>query len=178
MNLVIPVSKDDHIAGAETAPVTLVEYGDYQCSYCAAAYGIIQMAQAQLGLLLRFVFRNFPLTEMHPQAELAAEAAEAAAAQGKFWKMHDALYENQPILSAELIEALAQELGLDIERFESDLASGRFRERVKRDVTGGIRSKVEGTPTFFINGERYDGNWEDSYWDVSSLVSALRVAAA
>lgn len=178
MDLIIPVSEKDHIAGAETAPVTLVEYGDYQCSYCAAAYGIIQMAQAQLGPLLRFVFRNFPLTEMHPQAELAAEAAEAAGAQGKFWKMHDALYENQSILSAELIEALAQELGLDMERFESDLASGRFRERVKHDFAGGVRSGVEGTPTFFINGERYEGNWEESSWDESSLAGALRAAAA
>ncbi len=173
MSLIIPVGADDHIQGPETGLVTLVKYGDYECPHCATAYGIIQVVQARLGRLLRFVFRNFPLSQVHPHAELAAEAAEATGAQGKFWEMHDALYENQPALGPVLIEALAQGLQLDMERFESDLASGRFRERVKRDFMGGVRSGVAGTPTFFINGERYDGNWDEP-----SLVSALLAATA
>jgi protein-disulfide isomerase len=169
MSLAIPVGPGDHIQGPETAPVTLVEYGDYQCPYCAKAYVIVKLIQTQLGPRLRFVFRNFPLSQVHPQAELAAEAAEAAGAQDKFWKMHDALYENQPVLSPELIGVLAEELKLEMERFEKDLASRRFRERVKRDFMGGVRSGVAGTPTFFINGERYDGDWDES-----SLVNALQ----
>jgi protein-disulfide isomerase len=169
MSLAIPVGPGDHIQGPETAPITLVEYGDYQCPYCAKAYVIVKLIQTQLGRRLRFVFRNFPLSQVHPQAELAAEAAEAAGAQDKFWKMHDALYENQAVLSPELIGVLAQELKLEMERFEDDLASGRFRERVKRDFMGGVRSGVAGTPTFFINGERYDGDWDES-----SLIGALQ----
>jgi protein-disulfide isomerase len=172
MSLTIPVGPDDHMQGLETGLVTLVKYGDYECPHCATAYVIIQTVQERLGHLLRFVFRNFPLSQVHPHAELAAEAAEAAGAQGKFWEMHDALYENQPALGKVLIGALAQELQLDMERFENDLVSGRFRERVKRDFMGGVRSGVAGTPTFFINGERYDGNW-----DQPSLVSALLAAA-
>ena len=172
MSLTLPVSEEDHIQGPETAPVIWVEYGDYECPVCAAAYGIVQQVQAQLGPLLRFVFRNFPLSQIHPQAQLAAEAAEAAGAQGRFWEMHDALYENQPDLGPELIKALAQELQLDLEDFENDLESGRFRERVKHDFMGGVRSGVAGTPTFFINGARY----EDS-WDGVSLVRVLRAAA-
>ena len=159
MSLTIPVGPDDHMQGPETGPVTLVEYGDYQCPVCATAYVIVQGVQERLGPLLRFVFRNFPLSQVHPQAALAAEAAEAAGAQGRFWEIHDALYENQPALSPELIGALARRLDLDM-------------ERVKLDFMGGVRSGVGGTPTFFINGERY----EDS-WDESSLVSALRAAA-
>ncbi|PTR16171.1 protein-disulfide isomerase [Nitrosospira sp. Nsp2] len=172
MSLVVPVGKDDHMQGSETAPVTLVEYGDYQCPYCAAASAIVKLVQDQLHNQIRFVFRNFPLAQVHPQAEFAAEAAEAAGAQGRFWEMHDALYENQPALSPALIAALAQALELDMERFEKDLASGRFRERVKRDFMGGVRSGVAGTPTFFINGERHDGGWDEA-----SLLRALRAAA-
>ena len=172
MSLLVPVGPDDHIQGSETAPLTLVEYGDYQCPYCAAAYVNVSLVQDQLGPRLRFVFRNFPLTQVHPLAEIAAEAAEAAGAQGKFWEMHDALYENQPALSPVLIVALAQGLGLDIERFNEDVASGRFRERVKRDFMGGVRSGVAGTPTFFINGERYEGGWDEA-----SLLNVLRAAA-
>ncbi|SEK62254.1 DsbA family protein [Nitrosovibrio tenuis] len=172
MSLTIPVGADDHIQGPETAPITLVEYGDYQCPYCANAYVIVKRVQHQLGPLLRFVFRNFPLSQVHPQAELAAEAAEAAGAQSMFWEMHDALYENQPALSPALIGALAQGLQLDMERFEKDLASRRFREHVKRDFMGGVRSGVAGTPTFFINGERYEGSWDEP-----SLVNALKATA-
>lgn len=172
MSLVIPVGLDDHIQGAQTSRVTLVEYGDYQCPYCAKAHVVIKLLQPQLGPLLRFVFRNFPLAEIHPQAQLVAEAAEAAGAQGEFWAMHDALYENQPALGPELIEALAQELKLDIERFQSDLKSGRFRQRVEHDFMGGMRSGVTGTPAFFVDGERYDGSWDEA-----SLGAVLRAAA-
>src|SRR3982751_4231810 len=125
-----------------------------------------------LAPLLRFVFRNFPLTQIHPNAQPAAEAAEAAGAQNRFWEMHDRLYENQVALGPELIGAVAQGLGLDMERFEKDLASGQFRERVERDFMGGVRSGVPGTPTFFINGERYDGAPDEV-----SLLGALQAAA-
>jgi protein-disulfide isomerase len=171
MSLTIPVGPDDHAQGREDAQVTLVEYGDYQCPYCASAYVVVRQLQDQFGPALRFVFRNFPLTQVHPQAELAAEAAEAAGAQGRFWEMHDALYENQPALSPELVETAAQELGLDMERFENDVESGAFRARVNHDFMGGVRSGVNGTPTFFVNGERYDGKA-----DLASLGAALRDA--
>ena len=172
MSLMIPVGSDDHVQGAPASPVTLVEYGDYQCPYCMKAYLIVKLLQGQLGPQLRFIFRNFPLSQIHPQAELAAEAAEAAGAQGQFWAMHDALYENQPALGPELIEALARGLKLDMGRFNNDLESGRFQERVKHDFMGGVQSGVNGTPAFFINGERYDGSWDET-----SLAAVLRAAA-
>lgn len=156
MSLTIPVGKDDHLSGPTDAPVTLVEYGDYQCPACGAAYPMIKAIQKRLGTQLRFVFRNMPLNEVHPNAEIAAESAEAAAAQGRFWEMHDALYENQEQLSPELVATLAKRLNLDMTRFEQDLAARRFRDHVKRDFLGGVRSGVNGTPTFFLDGERYD----------------------
>jgi protein-disulfide isomerase len=125
----------------------------------------------RLGAKLRFVFRNMPLNEMHPHAELAAEAAEAAAAQGKFWEMHDALYEHQDELGPDLVGTLAKRLRLDMSRFELDLASHRFRDHVKRDFMGGVRSGVNGTPTFFVDGVRYDGRLDEQ-----SLEAVLRNA--
>jgi protein-disulfide isomerase len=172
MSLAKPVSATDHAQGPVDAPVTLVEYGDYQCPYCGAAYPIIKAVQARLGDKLRFVFRNFPLQQAHPYAELAAEAAEAAGAQGKFWEMHDALYENQAELGQELIEMLVERLGLDAERFEADLEGRAFQARVKHDFMGGVRSGVNGTPSLFINGERYDESWDEE-----SLAAALQAAA-
>ena len=169
MSLSIPVGKDDHAAGPEDAPVTLVEYGDYQCPACGAAYPMVKAIQKRLGAKLRFVFRNMPLNEIHPYAELAAEAAEAAGAQGRFWDMHDALYEHQDQLGPDLATILAKRLHLDVARFEQDLASRRFRERVKRDFLGGARSGVNGTPTFFVDGLRYDGTLDER-----SLEAALR----
>jgi protein-disulfide isomerase len=157
MSLTIPVSPDDHVQGPANAPVTWVEYGDYECPGCGSAYPMVKVIQKRLGAKLRFVFRNMPLNEIHPDAERAAEAAEAAGAQGKFWEMHDALYEHQEQLGPELASILAKRLHLDIARFEQDLDSRRFRDRVKRDFMGGVRSGVNGTPTFFIDGERYDG---------------------
>lgn len=169
MTLTVAVGKDDHIQGPAEAPVTLVEYGDYECPYCRAAYPMIKAITTRLGSKVRFVFRNMPLNEMHPNAELAAEAAEAAGDQGKFWQMHDALYEHQSELGPDLVRTLAQRLHLDAKRFEDDLASRRFREHVKRDFMSGVRSGVAGTPTFFINGKRYDGNLDEP-----SLTAALQ----
>ena len=169
MSLAIPVGKDDHVLGPADAPVTLVEYGDYQCPACGAAHPMVKVILKRLGAKLRFVFRNMPLSEIHPNAELAAEAAEAAAAQGKFWEMHDALYEHQPELGPDLVMTLAKRLPLDLSRFEGDLVSRRFRDRVKRDFMGGVRSGVNGTPTFFIDGVRYDGTLDEQ-----SLEAVLR----
>jgi protein-disulfide isomerase len=169
MSLTIPVSADDHVQGAATAPVTLLEYGDYECPYCGAAYPLVKAIVRRLGAKLRFVFRNMPLNEMHPRAELAAEAAEAAGAQGKFWEMHDALYEHQAELGPDLVRKLAGRLHLDAAQFETDLVSGKFRDRVKRDFMSGVRSGVAGTPTFFINGALYNGELDER-----SLTAALQ----
>ena len=167
-DLTIPVSEVDHIQGSAQAPVALLEYGDYQCPYCGRAYPIIKDLQATLGSKLRFVFRNFPLTKAHPYAELAAEAAEAAAASGKFWEMHDTLYENQEALSEESLVAYARQLGLDVPKFVEDIAKRQFKSRVRNDFMGGVKSGVSGTPGFFINGEKYDGSW-----DYDTLLRAL-----
>src|ERR1700677_882484 len=138
MSLAIPIGKDDHVLGPADALVTLVEYGDYECPACGAAHPMVKVILKRLGAKLRFVFRNMPLNEIHPDAELAAEAAEAAGAQGKFWEMHDALYEHQDQLGPQLASILAKRLHLDIARFEQDLDSRRFRDRVKRDFMGGV----------------------------------------
>ena len=165
-----PVSADDHIAGPDTAPVTLVEYADYECPYCGMAHPIVRRAQQTLGDRLRFVFRNFPLAEAHPHARLAAQAAEAAAAQGKFWEMHDMLFEHQDALEPDDILGYAKELGLDVARMTRDLEAGVFARKVRDDFRGGVRSGVNGTPTFFVNGERYEGSWANE----DAFVQALR----
>ncbi|MGC4106672.1 MAG: thioredoxin domain-containing protein [Thermomicrobiales bacterium] len=158
-HLTIPVGPDDHRTGPADAAATLVEYGDYECPYCGQAYPIVNDLLTQVGDQVQFVFRNFPISTSHPHAEIAAEAAESAAAQGKFWEMHDALYEHQRSLSPEHIVGLANQIGLDIEQFEDDLVQRRFEERVRNDFMGGVRSGVNGTPSFFINGTRFDGDW-------------------
>lgn len=170
-DLTIPVSADDHSQGAGDAPVTLVEYGDYECSYCGDAYPIVKKLQNKMGDKLRFVFRNFPLTQVHPFAEHAAEAAEAADAQGKFWEMHDALFENQDALEDEHLTDYAKRVGLDDKKFTRDLQNDAFKKRIRADFTGGVESGVNGTPTFFINGVRYDD--EVSY---ETLLAALESA--
>jgi protein-disulfide isomerase len=158
------VNDDDHIQGDDPdAPITLVEYGDYQCSFCGRAYPQIKEAQAALGQDLRFVFRNFPITTLHPNAENAAEAAETAAKSGKVWEMHDMLFENQSALDVPNLVKYAVELGLDRDTFVRDLEEHTTAERVRRDFLSGVRSGVNGTPTFFINGERYDGNWDHGH---------------
>lgn len=155
--LKIPVTSKDHIQGDETAPVILVEYGDYQCPHCGHAYPIVKRVQKRLGKRLGFVFRNFPLNEIHPNAEAAAETAEYAGANGKFWEMHDGIFENQGSLSVPMLLELAGELGLSGKGLGDALNSREFAARVKSDFIGGARSGVNGTPTFFINGERFDG---------------------
>jgi protein-disulfide isomerase len=171
--LTVPVSADrDHVQGRAEAPVTLVEYGDYECPYCGAAYPIVKEVQARLGEKLRFVFRNFPITTSHPHAQQAAEAAEAAASQDRFWEMHDVLFENQKRLRDPDLRDYAEQLGLDLEKFDEDLAEHVHAARVREDFMSGVRSGVNGTPTFYINGARHD----DSY-DADTLLAALQRAA-
>jgi protein-disulfide isomerase len=166
--LTLPVSERDHTQGPDNAPLTLVEYGDYQCPYCGAAYPVVKQIQKTLGKKLRFVFRNFPLTQAHPYAMIAAEAAEAAALQGKFWEMHDLLFEQQTFLEPDIIPSWAKRIGLDLEKFGNSIKEGSVAKRIKEDRQSGIRSGVNGTPTFYINGIRYN----DSP-DYESLLSAL-----
>src|SRR6266496_4769844 len=169
--LTIPVRPGDHVKGRENAPLTLVEYGDFQCPYCREAYPIVKQVREQLGERLRFAFRNFPLTRIHPHAQHAAEAAEAAAAQGAFWPMHDRLFERQFALEDENLVEYAAELGLDADRLAGELAAGTHRDRVRDDFMGGVKSGVNGTPTFFINGVRHDGGY-----DVETLLGALEAS--
>ena len=158
--LVIAVSERDHALGSADAPITLVEYGDYECPYCGRAYPVVKQIRQRMGDQLRFVFRNFPLNTIHEHAGVAAQAAEAAAAQGKFWEMHDALYVHQDELAEADLSRYALQIGLEIYRFQSDLSSERFAARVREDFRGGVRSGVNGTPTFFINELRYNGPHE------------------
>jgi len=153
------VNKADHILGNEHAPLELVEYGDYECPHCGRAYPIIKDLTKQLGDKLKFVFRNFPLSQVHPHAVSAAVAAEAAALQGKFWEMHDLIYENQQTLEVEHLFLFAHKAGLDLERFRNDIQDPALNDKVEKDFYGGLRSGVNATPTFFINGQKYDGDW-------------------
>jgi protein-disulfide isomerase len=168
-----PVSDEDHAAGPADAPVTLVEYGDFECPYCGMAYPIVKAIQRRLGTRLRFVFRHFPLKESHPHAKHAAEASECAAAQDAFWRMHDTLYENQHALADRDLLRYAGQLGLDVERTARELEEGTHARAVRDDFRSGVKSGVNGTPTFFVNGERYDGAWADE----SAFLRALRRVA-
>lgn len=164
-----PVDSDrDHVRGADDATITLVEYGDYECPYCRAAAGAIDELLGHSGWTLRFVFRHLPLPDVHPHAELAAEAVEAAGAQGRFWQMHDLLLSRQDHLELPDLVQYARELGLDVDAFRADLDSRRFAPRVARDAMSAEVAGVAGTPTFFINGRRYVGAY-----DASSLGAAL-----
>jgi protein-disulfide isomerase len=169
--LAVPVAQQDHIQGVQDAPVTLVEYGDYECPYCGAAYPIVKAIQERMENRLRLVFRNFPITTSHPHAENAAEAAEAADAQSKFWPMHDVLYENQRRLRDPDLDSYAEQLGLNVALFDTELAEHTHAERVHADFLSGVRSGVNGTPTFYINGVRHD----DSY-DFETLLAAIERA--
>lgn len=171
--LVVPVHERDHVAGSLDAPVLLVEYGDFECPHCGHAYPIIKDVQRSLGDQLAFVFRNFPLGESHPHAVAAAEVAEAAGMQGKFWEMHDMLFEHQDALQDNDLLAYADALGLDIPRLERDIESGACEKKVRGDFSGGIRSGVNGTPTFFINGARFDGDWSDTDAFIAVLSQAV-----
>jgi protein-disulfide isomerase len=152
----IPAGSRDHAQGPITAPVTLVEYGDYECPSSIAAYPIVKQLQKMLGTTLRFVYRHFPLTNLHPHAERAAEAAEAAGAQGKFWELHDWIFEHPRTIADGDLKDAARMLGLDPATFARDLSSGASLARAQESFRSGIRSGVNGTPTFFINGVRHD----------------------
>jgi protein-disulfide isomerase len=161
-SLKTPVGEKDHVHGSPDSKVTLVEYGDYQCPYCGEAYGIVKRVQEKFGSDLRFVFRNFPLTEVHPRAEFGAEMAESGSDQGKFWEMHDYLYEHQSYLSNEdfFLQYAQSKLGLDAERIRREVTTHAHLSRIRADFMSGVRSGVNGTPTFFINGLRHNGDYE------------------
>lgn len=163
-----PVSNDDHIQGENNAVITLVEYGDYECPFCGQAYPIIKQVQENFGPRLRFVFRNFPLTEIHPLAKPAAQTAEYAGSEGLFWEMHDLIYENQPDLSLELLVELTHTLGLSKAKLKNAMEKGTFDQKIQKDFLGGVKSGVNGTPTFFIDQNRYAGPIE-----LEDLLSAI-----
>jgi protein-disulfide isomerase len=167
----VPVTPADHIQGSEHAPVALVEYGDYECGFCGLAYPIVKRVQKHFGRNLMFVFRNFPLTQVHPHAQSAAETAEFAGAHGRFWEMHDGLYENQDRLGIPLLFALTEALGLSELELRDALENGTYAPKVRADFLGGVRSGVNGTPTFFIAGHRHEGSFE-----FEDLVAAIDVA--
>jgi protein-disulfide isomerase len=164
--LLIPISEHDHIQGVMDASVVLVEYGDYQCLSCREVYRMIQEIQQQIPL--RFVFRHFPRIHLHPQAQKAAEAAESAAAQNKFWQMHNSLFENQSALNDGYLLEYANAIQLDIDRFLRDMTDHVHAERVTQDMQGGIQSGVSHAPALFVNGDRY---WDA--WDTERLIAAI-----
>jgi protein-disulfide isomerase len=170
--LTVPVGPEDHVRGPMTAPLTLLEYGDYECPFCGAAHPVTEQLMQILGDELRFVYRHFPLTQIHLHAQQAAEAAEAAGAQGRFWQMHDLLFENQRNLATRDLLAYAGSVGLDLARFAHDLEAHVHTPRVREHFLSGIRSGVNGTPTFFVNGVRHNGAA-----DVRSLLAALESTA-
>jgi protein-disulfide isomerase len=156
--LTVPVTEGrDHIQGPASAPVTIVEYGDFECPFCRQAHQMLQQLHNRAGDRFRLIFRHFPISQLHPHAQRAAEAAEAAAGQGQFWSMHDTLYEHQERLDEDSLYRYAKTLGLDMPRFRSQMQEGGLRGRVREDFSSGLRSGVNGTPTFFINGLRHDG---------------------
>lgn len=169
--LKVSISNDDHIQGNRHAPVRLVEYGDYQCPYCAAAHPVVKKLQKHYGQDLCFVFRHFPLNEIHPFAETAAEAAEFAAEANAFWPMHDLIFENQKHLSLPTFVALSEQLGLPVESLEYAIMTRKYEQKIKKDFLSGLRSGVNGTPTFYINNERYNGelNFEGLISAIDSL---------
>jgi protein-disulfide isomerase len=170
--LTVPVTPErDHIIGRPDAPLTLVEYGDYECPFCGMAYPVTEEIIDQLRDDLLFAYRHFPLSTIHPHAALAAEAAEAAGSQGRFWEMHSLLYLNQQRLDPPDLAARAETLHLDVGRFIDELRTNAHRARVQSDFLSGVQSGVNGTPTFFINGRRHDGPA-----DLRSLMESLQTA--
>ncbi|WP_131539059.1 DsbA family protein [Pedobacter nototheniae] len=163
MSLKPAVGSQDHVQGSDSATIEIVEYGDYECPHCGNAYPIVKEIQETFGDQIRFVFRNFPLSESHEYAFPAALAAEAAALQDKFWEMHDALYENQHRISDDLFEELATKIGLDMDQYRKDIESSNLEQRIEFDFESGVRSGVNGTPSFYVNGEKFDGGVSDLY---------------
>ena len=163
-----PVGNRDHIKGDLTSPIQLLEFGDFQCPHCGAAHPIIKEIEKKFGEELVFIFRHFPMSELHPFAQAAAVASEAAARQGKFWQMHDLIFENQAALSNELLLLLAKSLQLNMKSFQKDLRDPELFEKVETDFESGVISGVNGTPSFYINGNKYEGPYE-----FPSLVTAI-----
>ncbi len=155
----IEITQNDHVQGPFDAPVEIIEYADYQCPYCKNAHYVIKEIHKQLGDNLKFIFRNFPLTDMHPYALHAAMAAEIAGGQNKFWEMHDTLYDNQDALDDYYLLQYAKDLNLDIDKFEKDFKDKKYLRKIQDDFESGTKNGVQGTPAFFINGKQYNGNW-------------------
>lgn len=155
----VKINSSDHVQGSLSAPIVLVEYADYQCPYCAQAYPIIQQLQKKFGDKMVFVFRNYPIQELHPYALHAAIAAETANLQGKFWEMHDIIFQNQRKLDDDSLMKYAKEIGLDLEKFKNDFGSKTTVSKVKEDMESGNELGVQGTPAFYVNGKFFTGNW-------------------
>ncbi len=150
----------DHIRGSVNAPIVIVEYGDYECPYTGMAYPIVKEIMRRFGDKVQVAFRNFPLNEIHPHAQHAAEAAEAAAAQDKFWQMHDYLFEHQRALDDSHLLQYGEKVGLDINKFKKEVSGHIYAPLIEESLKSGIDSGVEGTPTFFVNGIRYEDSWD------------------
>ena len=163
MSLRPAVSNTDHAQGYLEADLVIVEYGDYQCPYCGDAHPLLKELMSQFGSQIKFVFRNFPLSEIHQYARPAALAAEAAALQGKFWEMHDAIYENQAYLNENLLLELAEKISLNMQEFKTDLEKSALADRIDADFESGIVSGVNGTPSFFVNGTKFNGGAADLF---------------
>ncbi|UMQ42699.1 thioredoxin domain-containing protein [Chryseobacterium sp. Y16C] len=163
MSLKPSVSTTDHAQGNDNADLVIVEYGDYQCPYCGAAYPVLKELMKEFGSQVKFVFRNFPLSEMHQYARPAAIAAEAANLQGKFWEMHDAIYENQGSLNELFLFELAEKIGLNVSQFKTDIQKAELEDKVDSDFESGIMSGVNGTPSFFVNGNKFNGSAMDLF---------------
>lgn len=168
-----PIGPRDHVLGPPDASVTLLEYGDFECPYCGAAHAVVKELRESLGDRVRFAFRHFPLSQIHPHAERAALAAESAGRQGRFWEMHDLLFENQDALEDDDLLRYAASLGLDMAAFAAGMEDEELQERVREDFVSGVRSGVNGTPTFFINGVRHEGSYQ-----LPVLLRALSEASA
>ena len=171
--LTLPDPERDHVSGSTDGLIRLLEYGDYECPFCAEVQPIVKEIQRRLRDDLLFGFRNFPLTNIHPHSEHAAEAAEAAGTQKNFWGMHDILFENQAALEDDDLAAYAAKLGLDQTRLIREVIWKIYTQRIREDFKSGVRGGVNGTPTFFINGERYDG-----IPDLNHLLNALTLQSA
>ena len=175
-SLTPPLGPEDHVTGPADAPVTLVQYGDYECPHCRLAYAVLHEVLHELGDSVRFAFRHFPITDSHPYAMIAAEAAESVSVFGgelAFWEMHAVLFENQDALQIDDLLGYAAAIGVDPDDVADDLSHGTRRKRVRADFDSGLRSGVTGTPTFFINGRRFRGDWSDA----DAFTAALRLAA-
>jgi protein-disulfide isomerase len=175
-----PPGPDDHYLGPADAPVVLVQYGDFECPHCARAHAAVRTALAELGEEVRFIFRSFPLIEKHSHAQAAAEAAESVAAHGgndAYWDMHDILFANQDALEPDDLLSYAESLGVDHTAVANDLSTGVMAARVREDLDGGLRSGVNGTPAFFVNGRRFTGDWSNPAVFSAALRAAARAVA-